>query len=325
VALRPSAARGQARAGRGLALAGRGFPAEVLTRWHVGYAAPGPDVLIRHLRSAGYPDVLIESAGLARRTGRGRLLDTFRDRAMLPIRRQGRIVAFVGRAADHAHPAIPKYLNSPNTPLYTKGDVLFGLWEAQPALAAGATPVLVEGPLDTIAVALASPNYAPVSPCGTALTARQADLLGAEHAEIVVAFDGDRSGRLASVSAYRMLAPLCGQVTTVVLPARSDPAREFADHGPGVLAAMLAHRRRPLADLVVDAELDRWDGRLGFAEGQMGALRAAARLIGAMPAADVGRQVGRIADRLGLDHQIVTEAVTDALTGLVLARTDRAT
>ena len=300
-------------------LAGRGFPAYVQRRWQVGYAASGPDALLRHLRAAGYPDVLIETAGLARRTRHGQLVDMFRDRAVLPIRSHGRIVAFVGRAAEHADPGVPKYLNSPTTPLYTKGDVLFGLCEAQAALAAGATPVLTEGPLDAIAVALANPDCAPVSPCGTALTARQTHLLGAGHAEIVVAFDADRSGQLASLSAYHLLAPACERVTAVVFPAGSDPARVLSDHGPGMLAAMLEHRRRPLADLVVDAEFDRWDGRLSFAEGQIGALRAAARLVGAMPASDVGRQVGRVADRLGLDHAIVTEAVTDAVTRLVLA------
>lgn len=301
-------------------LADRGFAADVQESWQVGYAPAGLDTLIRHLRSAGYQDALIEAAGLARRTRYGQLADTFRDRAVLPIRSpRGKVVAFIGRAADHPDSAVPKYLNSPSTPLYRKGDVLFGLWEARAALAAGAPPILTEGPFDAIAVAVASSDYAPVSLCGTAVTARQADLLRTGPAEIVVAFDADRSGQRAAVSAYQRL--MFGRPSAVAFPPGSDPAQVLREHGPAVLAAMLQNQRRPLADLVVDAELDRWDRWLGFAEGRIGALRAAAAVVSAMPAWDVGRQVSRLADRLGLDHAIVTEAVTDALTRLISSGT----
>ena len=112
-------------------------------------------------------------AGLARRSRRGTLIDTFRDRAMLPIRStDGTIIAFIGRAADHAAPGTPKYLNSPATSVYHKGEILFGLWEARDALASGVRPVIVEGPLDAIAVTTAGHGkYVGVAPCGTALTA----------------------------------------------------------------------------------------------------------------------------------------------------------
>ncbi len=301
-------------------LAGRGFPADIQRHWQIGYAGTGRDALIRGLRAAGYPDALIEAAGLARRTRCGLLVDTFRDRAMLPIRSpRGSIVAFIGRAAEHADPAVPKYLNSPSTALYSKGEVLFGLVEARQALASKALPVLAEGPLDAIAIAMACPDYAAVALCGTALTTRQAALIGAGHAEILVAFDADRAGRRAAVSAYKLLRPLCGQATAAVLPDGSDPAQVLYDYGPGGLAAMLGSHRRPLADLVVDAEIERWARWLSFAEGQIGALRATASLVSAMPASDVGRQVARLADRLGLDHATVTEAVTDSLARLISA------
>jgi hypothetical protein len=82
---------------------------------------------------------------------------------------------------------------------------------------------------------------------------------------------------------------------------------------------MLASPTRPLADLVIDAEVSQWEQLLRFAEGQIGALRAAAQLVAAMPPPDVGRHVARLADRLDLDHSLVTEAVTDALNSLVAA------
>lgn len=298
----------------------RGFGPDVQRRWQVGYAPASRDALVQRLRAAGYPDFLIESAGLARRTRNGALADTFRDRAVLPIREpHGRIVAFIGRAADDADPGVPKYLNSPTTPLYRKGHVLFGLWEAGAALGAGALPVIAEGPLDAIAIAIAGGGrYAPVALCGVTLTARQVAVLreacDLRARGVLVAFDADGGGQRAAVRAYHLLSPVSGGAAAAVLPHGRDPAHVLADCGQRSLAALLAHRRRPLADLVIDAELSVWSGRLRFAEGQVGALRAAAATIAAMPARDVPRQVGRLAELLRLDHSAVTEAVTDAVT-----------
>lgn len=307
-------------------LARRGFDPRVQRRWQVGYAPASGHALVCHLRSAGYPDSLIEAAGLGRRTRAGILTDTFRDRAVLPVRdSHGRIVAFIGRAADHAGPAAPKYLNSPTTPLYRKGDVLFGLTEAGAALAAGAVPVITEGPLDAIAIGVATDGrYAPVALCGTILTARQMAVLGdacdLRATGALVAFDADGAGCRAAVRAYHMLSPVAGRTAAVVLPAGRDPAQVLTDHGPGALASLLGRRLRPLADLVLDAEVGVWSQRLRFAEGQVGALRAGAAAIAAMPASDVPRQVARLAGILGLDHGMVTEAVTEALTRGPLTR-----
>jgi DNA primase catalytic core len=299
----------------------RGFDGDVQQRWQAGYAPAGWDTLTRHLRAAHYPDSLIEAAGLARRSRHG-LIDLFRDRAVLPIRAgHGAVVAFIGRAAPHAGPDVPKYLNSPTTPLYGKRAVLFGLGEARAALASGATPVIAEGPLDVIAIALAGHGrYAPVAPCGAALTAQQAAALGRacdlSAREVLVAFDADRAGRRAAIGTYQRLNQFGAITTAVTLPAGRDPAQILRDHGPSILAAALAQRRQPLADLVVDAEADNWCRWLSYAEGQIGALRATARVVAAMSPSDVGRQVGRLADWLGLDHATVTAAVTDALTDL---------
>ena len=223
---------------------------------------------------------------------------------MLPIRAgHGAVVAFIGRAAPHAAPEVPKYLNSPTTPLYGKRAVLFGLWEARTALAAGATPVIAEGPLDVIAIAIAGRGrYAPLAPCGTALTAEQVAALGRacdlSAREVMVAFDADRAGRRAAIASYQRLSRLGAITTAVTFPAGRDPAQVLRDHGPSILAAALAQRRQPLADLVIDAEADNWQRWLSYPEGQIGALRAAARVIAAMQPDDVGRQVspaGRLA------------------------------
>jgi DNA primase len=311
-------------------LASRGLNSEVQNRWLAGYAPAAWDELTSHLCTVGYSDTAIEAAGLARRSRRGTLIDTFRDRAMLPIRSaDGTMIAFIGRAPDHADPSVPKYINSPSTDLYHKGDVLFGLWEARDALASGARPVIVEGPLDAIAVTTAGDGrYVGVAACGTAFAASQAAALAhvadLRAVGVLVAFDPDQAGQRAAVHTYHLLVPLTEKMAAATLPAGQDPAQILADSGPEVLAAMLANHTRPLPDLVINAEAARWSRWLRFPEGQVHALYAAAPLIAAMPPAHIARQVARLAAILRLDHATVTEAVTDALTALAASPPDNA-
>ena len=303
----------------------RGFGSAIQQRWQAGYAPAGWDALTSHLRALRFPDPLIEAAGLARRSQRGTLIDTFRDRAMLPIRSaDGTVAAFIGRAPEDAGPEVPKYVNSPGTCLYHKGETLFGLGEARQAIAAGAQPVIVEGPFDAIAVTTAcTGRCAGVAPCGTALTAEQVRTLSQVadlgSTGVLVAFDSDTAGRQAAIRAYHLLTPYAHEVSAIALPAGQDPAQVFTEHGPGALAEIATHPH-PLADLITDAMVDKWSRWLEYPEGQINALRATAPVIAAMPVWHVARQVARLAHRLGLDHATVTEAVTDALPQII-ART----
>jgi len=302
-------------------LASRGFSPAVQDHWQAGHAPAAWDALISHLRAAGYTDTVIEAAGLARRSRRGTLIDTFRDRAMLPIRSpEGIIIAFIGRAPDHAGPSVPKYLNSPSTSLYDKSHVLFGLWEARDTLASGARPVIVEGPLDAIAVTTADHGrYAGVAPCGVALTGHHVALLNRaadlRTTGVSVAFDPDEAGQRAAVRACHLLAPVTEKMAAVILPDGQDPAKILASAGPSTLTRILAAQWRPLPDLVIDEVIRHWGDRLRYPEGQLGALRTAAPLIASLPPAHIARQVDRLAVLLQLDHATVTEAVTDAVTG----------
>jgi DNA primase len=304
-------------------LARRGLTTAIQDTWHAGYAPAEWDALTRHLRTAGYTDTIIEASGLARRSRRGTLIDTFRDRVMLPIRTaDGTIVAFIGRASEHAGHGTPKYLNSPATSHYSKSEVLFGLWEGRDAFASGVRPVIVEGPLDAIAITIAGDGkYVGVASCGTALTAGHvaalAQAANLRATGITVAFDPDDAGQRAAVQAYQVLIPLTEKLAAATLPVGQDPAHILATRGPAALADILASRAHPLPDLVVNAECRSWGRRLRDVEGQIGALRATAPLIAAMPPAHVARQVARLAAIVRLDHALVTEAVTDALTALV--------
>lgn len=297
----------------------RGLSSVVQAHWRAGYAPGSWAALTHHLRALGWPDTAIEQAGLARRSRRGTLIDVFRNRAVFPVRSvAGTVAGFIGRAPERAAPGIPKYLNSPRTCRYDKSTLLFGLHEARRTLNAGARPVVVEGPLDAIAVTTAGwQRFAGVAPCGTALTLRQGIALSEAaklHAVgVLVAFDADPAGRRAAVRAYPLLCQFTGKVDTVSFRPGQDPAQILADEGPAALAGMLSTYTRPLADLIIDSEFDRWEKWLRFAEGQVKALRATAELIAAMPPSHVGRQVSRVAIRLGMEHAPVTEAVTDAL------------
>ena len=297
-------------------LAGRGFGDQALRAWTVGYAPAGWRLLTAHLRELGYGDAAIQAAGLARRTRRGALVDFFRDRAMFGIRwPDGTVAGFTGRARPGGGRPGPVYLNTRTTGLYHKGSLLFGLYEGRRALAVGARPVLVEGPLDAIAVSAAG-RYAGVSPCGTALTAAQVALLARtsdlRRAGVVVAFDADRAGRRAAVRAFHLLRGVTDDAVAAVLPAGQDPAGFRREHDGRALARRL-DAGVPLADLVVDETVAPFERLLVFPDGKFAALHAAAPLIAGLPPGQVARQVARVAGQLGLSYAEVTDAVTGAL------------
>ncbi len=281
-------------------LRSRGFGDRAAQQWRIGCAPCGWKVLTDHLRSLGHQDAAIVAAGLARRSARGALFDHFRDRAMLAIRdERGAVAGFTGRARPNADPAVPKYLNSPQTVVFSKGELLFGLPEARGMLAGGAVPVICEGPFDAIAVTTAGGGrYAGVAACGTALTEAQVAALGRfadlRETGVLVALDGDRAGRQAAVKAYGLLRAVTAKAAAVVLPSGRDPADILRTEGPAALAATLRERAQPLATLVVDARLEEWGHRLDDAAGPLFAMRDVAALIASTLPADTAHRITEI-------------------------------
>lgn len=293
--------------------------------WKIGYAPATWTALTDHLRRIGYPNAVLLSSGLVI-TGRdGHLHDRFRDRLMVPLRREtGAVIAFIGRRhPDHGDEEGPKYLNSPDTDLFIKGHILAGLAEGRRPLVNGARPVLVEGPMDAIAVSLADPaRYIGIAPCGTSLTPEQvaalASVVDLRESGLHVALDGDNAGRTAAIRAYSLLQSVVATVTAVVLPDGRDPADILASDGRDVLRDTLTTSIRPLADLVVDARIEEWgNGRELDIERQIGALRAAAKVIATMPASEVGPQATRLceifASRYDWSYGEVTREIIDAV------------
>jgi DNA primase len=305
-------------------LAGRGL-GHVLDRrspWQIGYAPAEWTPLLDYLRAGGFADEELVAAGLVRPSRRGGLVDVFRDRVMIPVREDwGSTVGFIGRARPGSRHEVPRYLNTSETALYRKGELLFGLAEQRGVLLAAARPVLVEGPMDVLAVAACRDNggisIPAVAPCGTALTLAHVELLSrtaARERGAVVAFDADEAGCRAAVRAHELLSQYGGPVWLAGLPAGDDPAALLARDGQTGLRAALADPARlvPLADLVVDERVERWSGSLQFVDGRVNALHSAARVVAALPPEQIARQIARIAERLAFDHLAVTEAVLEA-------------
>ena len=280
-------------------LTSRGITEPTARDWNIGYAPAGWSTLTGHLRSLGHDDREIQAAGLAKPSSRGTLIDIFRDRIMLSVRdADGTLAGFIGRAHPRAGSDVPKYLNSPETAGYKKGSLLFGLHHARPALAQGATPVLVEGPFDAIAVTTTDPgHYAGLAPCGTALTSQQAALISQaadlDRTGILVAFDSDTAGRKAALRAHGILRPLTANLQAALLDGK-DPAEILQQHGPAALRAALRDRRQPLSAMLIDARIESWERRLNDPAGQYLAMLNVAVLIADLLPEETARQIRRI-------------------------------
>jgi DNA primase catalytic core len=287
-------------------LASRRLEAALLpsSPWKIGYAPRSWIALTSHLRSLGHSEEAMLTSGLVVPGNDGRPRDLFHDRLMIPVRRPGdrAVIAFVGRRhPDAGDDRGPKYLNSPNTELCVKGHVLAGLAEGQRHLDAGAQPVFVEGFTDAWAVSIAAPGrFTGLPLCGTALSGEQVAALARAvdlpERGVRVAFDPDSAGRKAAIRAYASLSAVTSDLTAVILPDGRDPAGRLQDDGPIALREALTSSTKPLAEIVIDARMSRWtrDGKLVHAEQQLGALRAAAQAIAAMPPHIAGVQASRI-------------------------------
>ncbi|MBU6373564.1 MAG: DNA primase [Alphaproteobacteria bacterium] len=236
----------------------RGIDAAARARFGLGYAPAGPAWLAPRLRSAGFTEAELKDAGLVRGDDGRRPWDFFRDRITFPIADgQGRIVGFGGRALDPAAPA--KYMNSPDTPLFSKGRLLYRLKEARETLARtkGDGLVVAEGYLDVIAFERA--GIPAVAPLGTALTEDQLDLLWRSGKTPVFCFDGDAAGLRAADRALDLALPKLAPTRTLaiaVLPEGLDPDDVFRRDGAAALAPLLA-QARPAVEALAQREIQR--------------------------------------------------------------------
>jgi DNA primase len=267
----------------------------------LGFAPPGRDGLIRELKRRGFSQSLLVRAGLAFERDDGSLVDRFRNRLIIPIRRDsGSVIAFGGRAV--APEQRPKYLNSPETPIYSKSRVLYGLDLAKPAVRKGKFAVLVEGYFDLAQLYQAGFTNV-VASCGTALTTQQAQLLRRFTGRVVLCFDPDAAGQGAAAKSCETLVAEGFDVNVAILPPGEDPDTFVRRHGKQDYQERLRNSQ-PYLEYLLDRaaeghNLNTDEGRVRFL-GQM--LTVAARIPDAA-ARD------RFADRLAFKAKVTDEVV----------------
>ncbi|MDN5864622.1 MAG: DNA primase, partial [Gammaproteobacteria bacterium] len=232
-------------------LAKRGISAAAIEAWGIGFAPPGGEVLLRALGREGVEEKTLAAAGLIASGASGRY-DRFRDRITLPIRdTRGRVVAFGARSLGDAK---PKYLNSPETPVFHKGNFLYGLFEARQRASRLQRLVVVEGYMDVIALTAAGFEAA-VATLGTAVTETQARrLFGTGAGEVIYSFDGDAAGERAAWRALEQTLPSLApgrEIRFVFLPAGDDPDSLVRRDGLAAFEKTL-ETARPLSAWLID-------------------------------------------------------------------------
>ncbi len=209
----------------------RGVSDDAVKQFRIGAAPDSWDDTVNWAKSRGFDPALCEQAGLIlRKAETGRLYDRFRGRLMFPIcDEQGRVIAFSGRVLQ-GDEKTAKYVNSPETPLFTKGRVLYALDKAKRAILDAGHAVVCEGQLDTIACHGAGVRNV-VAPQGTALTPEHARILKRYVDEVVLCFDGDKAGRDASIRSFDGLLGSGLAVRVASIPPPDDPDSYIKQHG----------------------------------------------------------------------------------------------
>ncbi|GAB3930420.1 hypothetical protein GCM10029976_032230 [Kribbella albertanoniae] len=278
--------------------------------WGIGYAPASWTGLTDHLRKAGFTDESLVAAGLATPTMNGYLVDRFRDRIMFAAENADmEVTGFVGRARG----GLVRYLNSPMTEVYRKSEATVGLIARCGKLLRGATPVLVEGVMDALAVDQLGSRWAGIAVCGTAVTRQHALAIRqvSPANKIVVAFDPDLGGRLGAVRSLKALDGVFGAVQAAALPDGHDVAKLF-QRSPARLQGCL-DSGVPLAEFAIDVELGKWAPVLDHLSGQVNALRAVAPFVRQLPSALVAEQIARLSERLDLEVAVVSREVLTPL------------
>jgi DNA primase len=229
----------------------RGVHARTIAQFRLGYAPGDRRALIAHLERLGFAEEMIVEAGLAIRPeleNGGAAFDRFRDRIIFPIADpKGRIVAFGGRAMSREAQA--KYLNSPETPLFHKGAMLYNLGQARRPAIEKARIILAEGYMDVIALHEGGIPEA-AAPLGTALTEEQLQSLWKISPEPILCFDGDKAGQTAAQRALERALPLIGpgrSLRFAMLPEGKDPDDLIRSDGPSAMEQVIT-RAQSLAD-----------------------------------------------------------------------------
>jgi DNA primase len=296
-------------------LSERGFDRDAAETFGVGFAPQGWDVLTKHLRGAGFTDQELQLSGLAKEGTRG-LIDRFRGRLVWPIRDiSGDVVGFGARKLLEDDQG-PKYLNTPETPIYHKSQVLYGIDLAKRAIANQRQAVIVEGYTDVMACHLSGVETA-VATCGTAFGEEHIRVLrrllmdsDAFNGEVIFTFDGDAAGQKAAMRAFGDDQKFVSQTFVAVEPSGMDPCELRQQQGADGIKALI-DRRVPLFEFAIRSVLAGHD--LNLPAGRVAALRAAAPVVAKIRDRSLRPEYARaLAGWLGMEVGPVQDAVTQA-------------
>ena len=287
-------------------LKSREISADTAKNWRLGYAPDSRDALLKHARAAGFKEPELRASGLFHGGEDKPLADRFRQRLMFPICNDyGEVIAFSGRVLPPSEdPA--KYVNSPETPLFTKGRALYGLDKARRPLADTGLAIVCEGQLDLIRVYESGlPNV--VAPQGTAFTAAQARLLKRYAENAVLCFDSDRAGRTAVERSLPILLAAGFGVRVAPLPAGQDPDSLIRQHGADAFRA-LVDQAPDYFDFALDEAAAA--GQLDKASAKAALVRKLAGFAAHLPDA-VAREslAARLGPRLAISPQVLLGAI----------------
>jgi DNA primase len=283
----------------------RGLNREAMTRFGLGWAPSSGDALLRYLKPR-YSEKLLEASGLFSRDQSGRLFDRFRRRIIFPIANDGgKVIAFGGRVMGDD---MPKYLNSPETPIYSKSNVLYHLDRAKEALRQNDFAILVEGYMDAIAVARAGIANV-VASCGTSLAEPQIKLLGRFTHRVVVNYDPDTAGQVATERSLTLLLEKEFDVRVLALPGGADPDKFLKQQGADAYRNLLTQAPPYLDYLIGRArQMDRTT-----AAGKVAALNFLMPYVQRLPDRLLRSEwATRIASELRVDEPVLREALRKA-------------
>jgi DNA primase len=297
-------------------LASRGFDRDAALRYGCGFAPAEWDLLTKHLRRLGFSAQELETAGLSKPSRNGNLIDRFRGRLLWPIKDvSGEVIGFGARKLFDDDDG-PKYLNTPETPIYKKSHVLYGVDLTKREIAKQGRAVIVEGYTDVMACHLAGVTTA-VATCGTAFGADHINVLrrilldtDALAGEIIFTFDGDAAGQRAALRAFADDQRFVAQTFIAVSPDNMDPCELRLAKGDLAVRDLVASRE-PLIAFALRSTMAKYD--LDTVEGRVGALRATAPMVAKIK--DKSLLLGyqqRLAGYLGLEVEEVRRAVQGA-------------
>jgi DNA primase len=283
----------------------RGLDSDAMARFGIGFAPSGGEALLRAFKQK-YPEKVLEASGLFSRDQNGRLFDRFRRRVMFPIANDsGKIVAFGGRALGDD---LPKYLNSPETPIYTKSNILYHLDRAKEALRQRDFAVLVEGYMDAIAVARAGISNV-VASCGTSLTEPQVKLLNRFTRRIIVNYDPDTAGQAATERSLTILLEQGAEVRVLALPGGKDPDSFIRSEGAAAYTKLL-NEAAPYVDYLI-SRARKMD--MSTAEGKLRAVNFLMPYVQRIPDRILRSEwATRIAQQLRIEEPVLRESMRKA-------------